>query len=227
MTEQGLRAAGPWQDAAFASGWARSDGNAGLLAFPRAIAAALVAEDRPRTARIIDIGSGPGDFLAVFLDEFPDAVGTWTDASAAMLGLATDNLARFGERVDFRIVDMTDLPAGELPAGVDVVLTSRAAHHLDRDGLFAFYREAARLLAPGGWLIDLDHVGPVDDTWDGRLRSVRKRFLPPMPEHLRHHHNYPLTSVRDHLDAFAAAGLADVEVVWRSFVTCLFAARAA
>jgi SAM-dependent methyltransferase len=227
MTEQGVRAAAPWQDAAFASGWTNSDGNAELLAFPRAIAAALVAQDRPGTARIIDIGSGPGAFLAVFLDEFPDAVGTWTDASAAMLDLARDNLARFGDRVGFRIVDMTDLPAGQLAGGADVVLTSRAAHHLDRDGLFAFYREAARLLAPGGWLVNLDHVGPVDDIWDERLRSVRKRFQPPTPEHLRHHHNYPLTSVRDHLEAFAAAGLGDVEVVWRSFVTCLFAGRAA
>jgi SAM-dependent methyltransferase len=227
MTEQGLRAAAPWQDATFATGWARADGNAELLTFPRAIAAALVAQDRPRTARIVDVGSGPGDFLAVFLDEFPDAVGTWTDASEAMLGLARTNLARFGERVDFRLVDMTDLAAGRLPTGVDVVLTSRAAHHLDRDGLFAFYRAAAGQLAPGGWLVNLDHIGPVDDTWDDRLRGVRKRFVPPTPEHLRHHHTYPLTSVRDHLDAFAAAGLTDVEVVWRSFVTCLFAARAA
>lgn len=226
MTEQGLRAAEPWQDAAFASGWARTDANAGILAFPRAIAAALVAQERPRTARIVDIGSGPGDFLAAFLDEFPDAVGIWTDASEAMLDLARENLARFGERVDFRLVDMTDLAAGDLPGDVDVVLTSRAAHHLDRSGLFAFYAEAARLLAPGGWLLNLDHVGPASDEWDRRLRSVRKRFQAPTPKQLRHHHNYPLTSVRDHMDAFAAAGLTDVEVVWRSFVTCLFAAHA-
>jgi predicted short-subunit dehydrogenase-like oxidoreductase (DUF2520 family) len=59
------------------------------------------------------------------------------------------------------------------------------------------------------------------------LRAVRTRFQPQAPKSAPHHHNYPLTSVRDHLDALAAAGLDDVEVVWRAFVTCLFAARAA
>jgi hypothetical protein len=38
----------------------------------------------------------------------------------------------------------------------------------------------------------------------------------------KHHHNYPLTSVQDHLDAFAAAGITDVELPWRAFYTCLF-----
>jgi SAM-dependent methyltransferase len=226
MTEQGLRAAQPWQDAQFAGAWASTDVNAELLAFPRAVAAALVAADRPGTVRVVDVASGPGDFLAVFLDEFPAAEGIWTDASAAMLDLARDRLARFGDRVDFRLLDMTDLASGTLPAGVDVVLTSRAAHHLDKTGLAAFYADAARLLAPGGWLLNLDHIGPVTDDWDRRLRSVRKRFQQAAPKAPQHHHNYPLTSVRDHIEAFEGAGLVDVEVVWRAFVTCLFAARA-
>jgi SAM-dependent methyltransferase len=227
MTEQGLRAAEPWQDSTFAGNWAHNDANASMLALPRSIAAALVAADRPQTARIVDIASGPGDFLAVFLDEFPGATGIWTDASEAMLDLARERLARFGDRVEFRMVDMTDLAAGGLPGDVDVVLTSRAAHHLDRAGLDAFYRDAAALLAPGGWLLDLDHIGPVTDAWDRRLREVRTRFQPLTPKSGSHHHNYPLTSVSDHLDALTAAGLDDVEVVWRAFVTCLFAARAA
>jgi len=32
-------------------------------------------------------------------------------------------------------------------------------------------------------------------------------------------------SVQDHLDAFAAAGITDVEVPWRAFCTCLFMGR--
>src|ERR1700755_2188456 len=131
MTEQGLRAAEPWQDSEFAGSWARADVNAGLLALPRAIASALVAADRPHTARIVDIASGPGDFLAVFLDEFPAARGIWTDASPAMLDLARERLPLFGDRVEFRLADMTDLAAGGVPRDVDVALTSRAAHHLD------------------------------------------------------------------------------------------------
>jgi SAM-dependent methyltransferase len=225
MTEQGLRAAEPWQDSTFANSWASADVHVELLALPRAIASALVAADRPDTARVLDVASGPGDFLAVFLAEFPAATGIWTDASEAMLTLARQRLARFGDRVEFRLADMTDLAAADLPDDIDVVLTSRATHHLDRAGLHAFYRDAARLLAPGGWLFDLDHIGPVTDDWDRRLRSVRTRFQPPVPKASRHHHTYPLCGVRDHLDGLAAAGLEDVEVVWRAFVTCLFAAR--
>lgn len=224
MTEQGLRAAEPWRDVAFAGDWARNDSSVELLAFPRAIAAALVAADRPGTVRVIDIASGPGDFLAAFLDEFPDAEGIWTDASEAMLDLAKKRLAGYGGRVEFRLADMTDLAAGGLPTGVDAVVTSRAAHHLDRDGLFAFYRAAAALLAPGGWLIDLDHIGPESDAWNDRLRTVRKRFIG-APKTAPHHHNYPLTSVSDHLAAYTAAGIDDVAMPWRSFVTALFAGR--
>ncbi|HEX5404955.1 MAG TPA: class I SAM-dependent methyltransferase [Pseudonocardiaceae bacterium] len=226
MTEQGRLAAEPWLDADFAGKWASNDVNAELLAFPRAIAAALVAADRPGTTRILDVASGPGDFLAVFLDEFPHATGVWTDVSAAMLDLARDRLARFGDRVEFQLLDMTDLASGTLPTDIDVVVTSRAAHHLDKAGLGAFYAAAARLLAPGGWLLNLDHIGPETDDWDRRLRAVRKRFQQEAPKTPQHHHNYPLTSVRDHMAAFDGAGLVDVEVVWRAFVTCLFAARA-
>ena len=52
------------------------------------------------------------------LQEFPSARGIWTDASEATLGLARDRLAEFGDRVEFRIADMTDLaaPPGRTPA---------------------------------------------------------------------------------------------------------------
>ena len=37
------------------------------------------------------------------------------------------------------------------------------------------------------------------------LRAVRKQFVPPESRRAKHHHNYPLTSAADHLEAFAAA----------------------
>lgn len=223
MTQQGQEAAAIWREADFARSWAQGDAFRDMLEFPRRLAAAVVAGDNPEPACVIDVGSGPGAVLAVFLEQFPSARGIWTDASGAMLDLARERLAPFGDRVDYRIVDMTDLAAGGLPTGPDVITTSRAAHHLDRDGLFAFYAQAAAGLKPGGWLVNLDHIGP-DDLWDKRLRAVRKQFAA-APEGPKHHHNYPLTSVSDHLEAYAAAGITDVEVVWRAFYTCLFMGR--
>ncbi len=214
-----------WREADFARDWASNDGLADILEFPRRIASAVVAHDNPAPECVVDIGSGPGAFLAVFLDRFPSARGIWTDVSDAMLDIAQVNLGRFGDRVEYRILDMTDLSGGAIPAGVDVITTSRAAHHLDKGELLAFYAQAAALLAPGGWLVNLDHTGPAD-VWDARLRAVRKQFVPPASGREKHHHNYPLTSGADHLEAFAAAGISDVEIVWRAFFTCLFMGRA-
>ena len=224
MTEQGRVAAAPWRDNTFATMWTRGDNHTELLALPRAVAAALVAQDRPQLQTVLDIGSGPGDFLAVFLDEFPNARGIWLDASEAMLRLAKDRLALYRDRVEYRLLDMTDLLGRDLPTDIDAIVTSRAAHHLDPAGLTDFYGQAAQLLAPGGWLVNLDHVGPTEEVWDQRLREVRKRFQKPSNTP-PHHHNYPLTSIDDHLRGLRAAGLSDAEIPWRAFVTCLFAAR--
>jgi SAM-dependent methyltransferase len=236
VTAQGEQAAAIWRDADFARDWAQGDAFRDLLDFPRRMAAAIVAGDNPAPATIVDVGAGPGAVLEVFLRQFPRANGIWTDASTAMLELAHEKLAPFGDRVEYRIADMTDLDGVGLPDQVDVLVTSRAAHHLDADGLTSFYQAAARRLAPGGWLVNLDHIGPAsqagppaaagpDNVWDQRLRAARKQFGV-SPDGRKHHHNYPLTSVQDHLDAFAAAGITDVEVPWRAFYTCLFMGRA-
>jgi SAM-dependent methyltransferase len=226
MTEQGQRVAAVWQDPEFANAWAERNAMDDLLAFPRRLAAALVAYDRPDVRLVVDVGSGPGAFLACFLEEFPAARGVWSDASEAMLARARDALAAHCDRVEFKLADMTDLAGGGIPAGADVIVTSRAAHHLDQAGLVAFYLEAAGLLAPGGWLINLDHTGPAD-VWDKRFRAVRPRFLTQRREEPKHHHNYPLTSIEDHLDAYARAGITDVEIAWKAFFTCLFIGRTA
>lgn len=225
-TEQGRRAAAAWQDPAFVAAWSAGDAMGDLLALPRRLAAALVAADRPGLRTVVDIASGPGAFLACFLDEFPAARGVWSDASAPMLARARDALAPYGERVEFRPADMTDLTGAGIPAGADAIVTSRAAHHLDRAGLAAFYGAAADLLAPGGWLINLDHTGP-DDAWDKRFRAVRPRFVSPRRAEPKHHHDYPLPSVDDHLNGYAAAGVTDVEIAWKAFYTCLFVGRKA
>lgn len=224
MTEQGTAAARPWQDAGFARQWAAADGSAGLLALPRSVAAAVVAHDRRDVRLVVDVGSGPGDFLAAMLVEFPHAHGIWTDTSEAMRVLAEERLAAFAGRVDYEIVDMTAL-GDAVPRDADVIATSRASHHLDSRGLTAFYRDAVQHLAPGGWLANIDHIHPASDAWDARLRAVRTRFRSTERETAPHHHSYPLTSIADHLRAFADAGVDDVEIVWRAFITCLFMGR--
>jgi SAM-dependent methyltransferase len=222
MSVQGQRAAEPWQNPAFAASWAEADGRSDLLELPRRIAADLVGIEHAPDL-VIDIASGPGSFLETFLVNYPNCRGIWYDASNAMLGQGRSRLARFCDRVDFQVGDMTALTSAPLLGGADAVMTSRAAHHLDSHGLRAFYRDAANLVKPSGWLINLDHIGPPED-WNRLLRTVRPHFVGPSSGP-KHHHNYPLTSVTDHLAAFANAGITDVEIVWRAFYTCLFVGR--
>lgn len=224
MTKQGRRISADWRDPDFAAAWAEGDAMRDLLDLPRRIAATLVGLDRPQPHLVVDIASGPGGFLAAFLDEFPAVRGVWSDASGAMLEQARTALARYGNRVEFRLADMTDLDGGGVPHGADAVITARAAHHLDRAGLAAFYRCAVAHLAPGGWLINLDHVGSAD-VWDKRLRAVRQRFTAARKPDPGHHHTYPLASVDDHLDGYRAAGVTDVAIAWKAFYTCLFVGR--
>lgn len=221
---QGQASAEIWSDKAFATAWADGDTIADLLALPRRIAAAIVASDRPAPGLIVDIGSGPGAFLSVFLDHFPQARGIWTDASEAMHEKARTELAGYGDQVTYQVLDMTEIGSGALPGGVDVLITSRAVHHLDAAGLRAFYTAARDVLAPGGWLVNLDHTG-LGEAWDARLRAARKTIVPPRPKAGGHHHDAPLTSIADHYKALEAAGFTDYDAPWRGFHTVLFMAR--
>ncbi|MCA1222992.1 class I SAM-dependent methyltransferase [Streptomyces sp. 8L] len=226
MRQEGPTAAQVWSDPAFATAWLGGDpnGTRDLLELPRTIAAQLVAEEKPEPALIVDIASGAGKFLSVLLTAFPRARGVWMDVSETMLQQARKDLAGFGDRVDFQVGDMQALRAAGLPEGADIITTSRASHHFDRAELHAFYQEAAGLLAPDGWLVNLDHIGP-EDIWDRRYRSVRRKYWAPAKPAPAHHHNYPLTSADDHLDGYRAAGLTEVDIAWKAFYTCLFAGR--
>lgn len=215
-----------WQDPDYARLWMSRDGAESTLALPRQMAAALVASDRPQTALVLDIASGPGAFLSYFLDAFPAARGVWSDASPTMMETARERLARFGDRVDYVLADMNHLADADLPAGVDVVTTSRASHHLDAEALTAFYRAAASRVDPGGWLINLDHVFP-GEPWNTRLRQVRKQLWSKASQDggPKHYHNYPLPSIDDHRRGFEAAGITDLDIPWRAFYSCLMAGR--
>jgi SAM-dependent methyltransferase len=215
-----------WQNRQFALDWAANDQLADFLQMPRELSAAVVGHTRTSPSLIIDIASGPGAYLEVYLDRFPEAHGVWTDGSEVMREQAMRRLARFGDRVRYDLVDMTDVANAGLPTGADAVITSRASHHLLPAELVRFYRGLAGLLAPGGWVANLDHTDP-GEPWLDVFKAVKPLFTGPAAPRPGHAHTQSLPRLGDQLDALRAAGLRDGEVVWKSFQTVLLMGRVA
>jgi hypothetical protein len=196
--------------------------NGDRLSVPRRIAAAVIAQDNPGPKLIVDVGSFTGEFLEAFLEQLPEARGQWTEPVENNLGNAKRRLARFGNRVDYRIgCPGRDLAQGCVPAGVDVLITSWLSIHQNLEGIQRFYREAAAKIPAGGWIVNLDHIGFGGSDWDVRMQAARTGFHAKQEGPPVHHAEFVTPTLEQQLAALKDAGIDDVQVVWRSFNTVL------
>ena len=215
---------GSWESADYVGQWLDEDVIADLLVLPRRISVALVEDAGIEVAHVVDLGSGHGPYLAEFLDAFPGARGTWVDSSPPMEAEARRRLARFDDRVTYVLSDVRELAgAGVEPASV--VCSSRALHHLSHEALAELYRVVGRIVQPGGFVFNLDHVGAPGNLEQayrrirGRFTGDRKRALKP------HRHDYPLARADEHAAWMNAGGFEHADVPWRTLYTALIAAR--
>jgi SAM-dependent methyltransferase len=216
---------GSWQSAEYVGQWAGEDVVGRLLETPRQISLALVRDAGIEVSHVVDLGSGEGPYLADFLRAFGAARGTWFDSSAPMLERAREALAEFGDRITYVVAPAEELAAAGI-ARADVVVSSRALHHLTPDDLARAYREARELLSPGGFFFNLDHVGAGGD-WEQRYRRIRDQFTGARRRRLQpHREDEPLQPVTDHVRYLEQAGFAAVDVPWRMLYTALLAGRA-
>jgi len=215
---------GSWQSADYVGRWADEDVLARVLETPRRISLALLADAGADVRHVVDVGSGEGPYLADCLRAYPEARGTWLDSSEPMLERARETLAELGDRVTFVIAPAEKLGAAGVETA-DVVVSSRALHHLAPDDLARAYRDVRELLSPGGWFFNLDHVGAAGD-WEQRYRRIREQFTGKRRRELQpHREDEPLQPVADHLRHLEQAGFAAVDVPWRLLYTVLLAAR--
>jgi ubiquinone/menaquinone biosynthesis C-methylase UbiE len=90
---------------------------------------------------VLDIPCGTGRITELLLDEGLTVVGA--DVSEAMIAVAQRKLARFGDRISFRQLDLDRL---ELPDNsVDLVSCIRLLHHIDSVGRAQILKELARV----------------------------------------------------------------------------------
>jgi SAM-dependent methyltransferase len=215
---------GSWRSGEYAAQWAVDDVLADMLDLPRKLSAALVADSGIDVEHVVDLGSGTGPYLELFLRTFPDARGTWIDLNEEMRELSSELLAPFGNRVGYQLADL-EQPAQLRLEPAQVVVTSRVLHHFSPDSLARLYRRLFEVVTPGGFLFNLDHIGPAGD-WEQRYRRIRAQFTGKRKQALKpHRHDYPLAPPELHAQLLAEAGFEQPDVPWRMFYTALVAAR--
>jgi tRNA (cmo5U34)-methyltransferase len=213
-----------WHSASYAAQWAGEDVISNMLELPRQISAAIVGDVGIDVEHVVDLGAGPGVYLELFLDTFPHARGTWVDSSEAMLELGREKLAKFGDRVTYVVHDVEALEAAQI-APADAVISSRALHHFSPESLEHVYAAIYELVKPGGFVINLDHVGAPGD-WEEVYRRVRKQFTGDRKQKLAaHRHDYALALADSHMEWISAAGFGAPDTPWRTFYTALILAR--
>lgn len=189
---------------------------------------ALVPFDRALKIRILDIGTGQGVIAAAVLDEFPAGQAVGLDVSEPMRDVAMERMAKYGSRFSYHIGDFADgeLP-GDLEGPFDVVVSSRAIHHLPAANKAALYKDICDHLTPGGCFFNLDTVAPPDD----RLREIyreagRNMSGRPRDPNRTGQRQGPLTghyyeSADTNLAALRAGGFGSVDVFWKVMNTAL------
>jgi trans-aconitate methyltransferase len=215
---------GSWGSAEYVGEWLGEDVIADMLALPRRISLALVEDSGIEVEHVVDLGSGHGPYLELFLDAFPNARGTWVDSSPPMQDEARQQLERFDGRITYILADVEELAAAEI-APATVVLSSRALHHLSHESLATLYRAIGELVQPGGFVFNLDHVGAPGDL-EQAYRRIRGRFTGERKKELKpHRHDYPLARADQHAAWMEAGGFEHADIPWRMLYTALISAR--
>jgi len=184
----------------------------GLAMLPR-----LVQRPLDEPLRVLDVGTGQGLLAELFLDAFPTAVAVGLDASEPMQAIAAERMASYGDR--FRYV-LGDFVGGELPAAVggpfDVVISSRAIHHVPSRGKQLLYAAIYNTLAPGGAFFNLDGARPADDDLRDVYRAAggRPPRSKPDEERARLSGHY-FEALDEQLDFLREAGFKPVDCFWK------------
>lgn len=102
----------------------------------------------PEASRVLEVGCGRGGGAAFLLDRHPSLRYVGLDLSREHTRVCRRRFAA-NPAVLVAMADATRLPVRD--AAFDAAFSVEAAHHFP--DLERFYREAARALRPGGWLL--------------------------------------------------------------------------
>ena len=182
-----------------------------------AVMLALVPFEPDTALRVLDVGTGPGLIASRVLDAFPAARAVGLDVSEPMRDEAQQRMARYGERFTFVLGDFV---AGDLPPEArgpfEVVVSSRAIHHIPAEHKRRLYRAVFSSLGPGGCFFNLDSIAPTEEALRPIFRQASGRLAGRPPDTSNAHppgHYYD--TVEDHLRFLREAGFTLVDCFWK------------
>lgn len=188
------------------------------------MSARLVDYLPPSATRVLELGCGTGNLSLRLAARYPDAHLTLVDASAEMIATTRERLAaRFpAARVDFitGFFEHLELP----PASFDLITSSISLHHVVAKA--PLYVSIAAALAPCGTLRFSDQLRGSgrnhDHNWTRWLEHCREpgncspADIQSLLDHAAAHDHY--TPLPEHLHLLAAAGLVELDCVWRNWI---------
>lgn len=124
-------------------------------------AAGIETPDDKKVKRILDLGTGIGQLPVAMKARFPDAEVWGIDVGGPMVRFAHMRAADLGVDVHFaqRLAEDTKFPDNHF----DIVIANILFHEVNPDGAKAIFREANRVLRPGGVFVPREQrfVSPV------------------------------------------------------------------
>lgn len=193
-----------WSDSEHALGYLRARDT-----IPHRVdALAVVCELLPtRVERVLDLGTGAGDLLALVLAARPGARGVGLDFGEEMLRQARARFAN-NDDVEIRHHDLEEPLPDDLD-GFDVVASSFAIHHLAPARQRVLYAEAFARLRPGGLFVNAEHVSsPTEALHEEFLAALGKEPGDDDPSN-------QLVAVAAHLEWLTTCGFADSDCFWK------------
>lgn len=156
----------------------------------REVRALIEAMPADRPVRVLDAGTGFGQYAYFLLDAFPHTKVVAVDVKADYLATARRFFDRtpYAERITFRQLDLTE-PMDEADA-FDLVLSVDVMEHIEDDrAVFANFR---RVLRPGGYVVVNT---PSDQGGSGVTEDSDESFI---GEHVRD--GYPPAELEEKLE---------------------------
>lgn len=139
----------------------------------RAVQLALLDQVLPRRGRVLDLGGGTGALAAAVAGKFPEVKVEIWDTDPAMLAVARERCAGFGERVSY-----VDRSFAEALPGCDAVVACIALHHVkDLAPKGKIYANIHRALRTGGVFANADATMSSDLRVRGAAHQAWTEFM--------------------------------------------------